>query len=492
MMIRGGDRGGEGYIGAGERLVQSCCGCDLPRHCRSLHRSSKQSAHPCRPRCLLGPPRPPPRQGERAGSAALRRFEHFFEIQEGGDQEGESKGSGEKEGEGGGATVLRDGIWMEDVSIAWNVSAESEDERTKSREAARRGEQQDREDTLSSASPLGGGEEEKVKCYPPPILEGLTVKIDAGSLVGVEGKVGSGKTSLLLAMMGEIAPSRGRMKSLRQFPDAVAWVPQNPWIFNASLRENILLGRKWEEEKYRRVCEACALNEDLVLLPRGDLTRIGERGVNLSGGQKVKSAVRMMRGRTLCCVVLCCVVLCCVVMAQKFCVDLYCNRLCLNALLHPAPLCSAPLPSAPLPSAPLPSSPFPLPSPLSSPLSSPLLSDRQRLSLARAAYSSSAFVLLDDPLADATRIIVSHDEFVLKDCNKLLHLEHGSMTVSGDYYSLHEATSAGTMEEEEAAEEAAEADAIEMDIIDPCVEETFDEEEEAPEGILMFMRKFIR
>ena len=93
-------------------------------------------------------------------------------------------------------------------------------------------------------------------------------------------------------------------------------------------------------------------------------------------------------------------------------------------------------------------------------------------------------------MKDSTRLIVSHDEFVLKDCHKLLHLEQGRLTVSGDYYSLHKQISVGAMEK--SAGEEQEFDAIELNIIDPCVEETFDDDEEVPEGILTFIKNFAR
>ena len=222
------------------------------------------------------------------------RFETFFDIEEfatskdGRGPKEQGKNKQEEEEEEDVEDFLREGIWMEDVDLAWNVNPEREDEDgTTSREAAREVTTTARQDHTSPSSQLKGGKETNSP-PPPPLLEGMTVRIDSGSLVGIEGKVGSGKTSLLLALMGEISPVRGTMRSLRRLPVAVAWVPQNPWIFNASLRENILLGRRWEEERYRQVCEACALSEDLLLLPKGDLTRIGERGVNLSGGQKVR------------------------------------------------------------------------------------------------------------------------------------------------------------------------------------------------------------
>ncbi|VEL14717.1 unnamed protein product [Protopolystoma xenopodis] len=67
---------------------------------------------------------------------------------------------------------------------------------------------------------------------------------------------------------------------------SVAYVPQQPWIFNASLRDNICFQRPYDETRYDRIIKACALEMDISILPNGDLTEIGEKGINLSGGQK--------------------------------------------------------------------------------------------------------------------------------------------------------------------------------------------------------------
>uniref|UniRef100_A0A8D2LRY7 Multidrug resistance-associated protein 1 n=1 Tax=Varanus komodoensis TaxID=61221 RepID=A0A8D2LRY7_VARKO len=101
-------------------------------------------------------------------------------------------------------------------------------------------------------------------------------------LVAVVGQVGCGKSSLLSALLGEMEKRDG-YASLK---GTVAYVPQQAWIQNATLKENIVFGREVKESQYRRVIEACALLPDLELFPSGDQTEIGEKGVNLSGGQK--------------------------------------------------------------------------------------------------------------------------------------------------------------------------------------------------------------
>uniref|UniRef100_A0A8C8HV47 ATP-binding cassette, sub-family C (CFTR/MRP), member 2 n=1 Tax=Oncorhynchus tshawytscha TaxID=74940 RepID=A0A8C8HV47_ONCTS len=106
--------------------------------------------------------------------------------------------------------------------------------------------------------------------------------IQPGKLVAVVGVVGSGKSSLISAMLGEMHSSKGFIN----VQGSVAFVPQQAWIQNATLRDNILFGYPLEDSRFQATLEACALGPDLELLPGGDQTEIGEKGINLSGGQK--------------------------------------------------------------------------------------------------------------------------------------------------------------------------------------------------------------
>ncbi|KAG5854427.1 multidrug resistance-associated protein 1-like [Anguilla rostrata] len=116
----------------------------------------------------------------------------------------------------------------------------------------------------------------------PPCLKRISMRVSRGSLVAVVGHVGSGKSSLLSAMLGETEKRSGGVL----VKGSVAYVPQQAWIQNATLRDNIVFGRERKESWYQRVLEACALLPDLEILPAGDATEIGEKGLNLSGGQK--------------------------------------------------------------------------------------------------------------------------------------------------------------------------------------------------------------
>ncbi|GAA6074244.1 ATP-binding cassette sub-family C member 3 isoform X1, partial [Tachysurus ichikawai] len=114
------------------------------------------------------------------------------------------------------------------------------------------------------------------------VCSSINVLVPQGSLLAVVGNVGCGKTSLVSALLGEMEKLEGHV-SIR---GSVAYVPQQAWIQNATLRDNILFGRPYIEDKYRRVMDACALTPDLDVLPGGDQTEIGEKGINLSGGQR--------------------------------------------------------------------------------------------------------------------------------------------------------------------------------------------------------------
>ncbi|KAL8175271.1 UNVERIFIED_CONTAM: Multidrug resistance-associated protein 1 [Gekko kuhli] len=116
----------------------------------------------------------------------------------------------------------------------------------------------------------------------PPILNNIDFAIPESRLVAIVGQVGCGKSSLLSALLGEMEKRDGSVS----VKGSVAYVPQQAWIQNATLKENIIFGREVKEGHYKRVVEACALVPDLEALPSGDKTEIGEKGVNLSGGQK--------------------------------------------------------------------------------------------------------------------------------------------------------------------------------------------------------------
>ncbi|XP_060108083.1 ATP-binding cassette sub-family C member 3 [Heteronotia binoei] len=115
-----------------------------------------------------------------------------------------------------------------------------------------------------------------------PALKDINWLVPSGSLVAVVGHVGCGKSSLVSALLGEMEKLHGEAA----VKGSVAYVPQLAWIQNATLKDNILFGHSYNEQKYQTVLEACALQQDLEVLPGGDQTEIGEKGINLSGGQR--------------------------------------------------------------------------------------------------------------------------------------------------------------------------------------------------------------
>ncbi|KYM85733.1 hypothetical protein ALC53_04514 [Atta colombica] len=115
-------------------------------------------------------------------------------------------------------------------------------------------------------------------------LENLNLEIEKGKLYAVIGMVGSGKSSFLSAILGEISLTEGQVK----VNGGVSYASQEAWVFGATVRENILFGQSYERQRYQKVIKACALVRDFKQFPQGDQTVVGERGTSLSGGQKAR------------------------------------------------------------------------------------------------------------------------------------------------------------------------------------------------------------
>ncbi|GJN00792.1 hypothetical protein PR202_ga17999 [Eleusine coracana subsp. coracana] len=115
-----------------------------------------------------------------------------------------------------------------------------------------------------------------------PTLTDVDLKVKRGMKVAISGMVGSGKSSLLSCILGEMPKLDGTVR----VSERKAYVPQTAWILSGNIRDNILFGNSYDKEKYEKTIKACALTKDLELFAHGDMTEIGERGINLSGGQK--------------------------------------------------------------------------------------------------------------------------------------------------------------------------------------------------------------
>lgn len=119
----------------------------------------------------------------------------------------------------------------------------------------------------------------------PPTLSNINFHCVGQRLVGVAGPVGSGKSSLLQLMLGELTPDNLGRVSVR---GRISYSPQEPWILTGSIRENIVFDEPWDESRYQHVLELCGLLEDFKAMPAADRTLTGERGAVLSGGQRAR------------------------------------------------------------------------------------------------------------------------------------------------------------------------------------------------------------
>eukprot|EP01129_Flabellula_baltica_P005848 TRINITY_DN2144_c0_g1_i4.p1 TRINITY_DN2144_c0_g1~~TRINITY_DN2144_c0_g1_i4.p1 ORF type:complete len:1232 (-),score=200.95 TRINITY_DN2144_c0_g1_i4:2377-6072(-) len=117
-----------------------------------------------------------------------------------------------------------------------------------------------------------------------PTLYNIDLRVKKGDLLCIIGPVGAGKTSLLNSVLGEISLTNGEIK----YKGSIAYVPQEPFLLNDTVRNNILFNKEYDEERYLDVISKCALGPDLEMLINSDHTLIGEKGINLSGGQKAR------------------------------------------------------------------------------------------------------------------------------------------------------------------------------------------------------------
>ena len=115
-------------------------------------------------------------------------------------------------------------------------------------------------------------------------LQSVSLKTFPGQLLAIIGSVGAGKSSVIQAVLGEFPCSAGKIS----LAGKISYSPQESWVFSGSVRQNILFGKAFCQERYSSVISACALEHDLTQWEHGDRTLVGERGVSLSGGQKAR------------------------------------------------------------------------------------------------------------------------------------------------------------------------------------------------------------
>ncbi|KAK9542217.1 hypothetical protein VZT92_000096 [Zoarces viviparus] len=160
-------------------------------------------------------------------------------------------------------------IVMKNASLSWNKPANQPDSPPSSSVNGQKGHKV--EETCQN------GKSETL-----PTLRNISFTLPKGSLLGICGNVGSGKTSLISSILEQMHLLQGSLTAEGTF----AYVSQQAWIFHGTVQENILMGEPLDQSKYSRVVDVCSLRADLDVLPHGDQTEIGERGLNLSGGQK--------------------------------------------------------------------------------------------------------------------------------------------------------------------------------------------------------------
>lgn len=119
-------------------------------------------------------------------------------------------------------------------------------------------------------------------------LRDISLSARNGELLSVVGRVGAGKSSLLAALVGQLDTIGNEGVSRVSIAGTIAYCAQTPWIMNASVRENIVFGHRFDSAYYELTIEACQLAQDLEILPDGDETQVGEKGISLSGGQKAR------------------------------------------------------------------------------------------------------------------------------------------------------------------------------------------------------------
>lgn len=169
-------------------------------------------------------------------------------------------------------TELTNAISLENVTFKWDGTSNSLEKQVSVDTVA-----------VSLSEEKSDGSIEKSKTDPVDGLRNVNLQIDRGMLVVVTGRIGSGKSALLNSIAGFIRPVSGQVSV-----DGSVLLCEHHWIQNATVKENILFGEAYNEQRYSETIYACSLESDLEILPAGDQTEIGERGITLSGGQKAR------------------------------------------------------------------------------------------------------------------------------------------------------------------------------------------------------------
>ncbi|XP_063967093.1 ATP-binding cassette sub-family C member 5-like [Lytechinus pictus] len=136
----------------------------------------------------------------------------------------------------------------------------------------------ERDDTQQGDRLLWSSDDKSLPCA----LRNIDLTIQKGKLIGICGSIGSGKSSLLSAILNHMYTINGKIERA----GTIAYASQQAWIMNATVKRNIVFNQPFDSKRYRKAVFACSLQPDFKIMTHGDGTEIGERGINLSGGQK--------------------------------------------------------------------------------------------------------------------------------------------------------------------------------------------------------------
>ncbi|XP_049976742.1 ATP-binding cassette sub-family C member 12 isoform X3 [Alexandromys fortis] len=175
-------------------------------------------------------------------------------------------------------------LLLANATLTWEQEVNRRSDSPKAQDQKRSIFKKQRQELYSEPSPSAQGvaSPEWQGGSPKSVLHNISFVVRKGKVLGICGNVGSGKSSLISALLGQMQLQKGVVA----VNGPLAYVSQQAWIFHGNVRENILFGEKYNHQRYQHTVHVCGLQKDLNSLPYGDLTEIGERGVNLSGGQR--------------------------------------------------------------------------------------------------------------------------------------------------------------------------------------------------------------
>nr|XP_021576403.2 ATP-binding cassette sub-family C member 12 [Ictidomys tridecemlineatus]XP_040135631.1 ATP-binding cassette sub-family C member 12 [Ictidomys tridecemlineatus]XP_040135632.1 ATP-binding cassette sub-family C member 12 [Ictidomys tridecemlineatus]XP_040135635.1 ATP-binding cassette sub-family C member 12 [Ictidomys tridecemlineatus] len=175
-------------------------------------------------------------------------------------------------------------LLLANATLSWEQDTSKKNNSKKAQGQKRHFVKKQRQEVYAEHSPSAQGVagSEDQSDGPKSILHNISFVVRKGKVLGICGNVGSGKSSLIAALLGQMQLQKG----IVAVNGTLAYVSQQAWIFHGNVRENILFGEKYDHQRYQHTVRVCGLLKDLRSLPYGDLTEIGERGLNLSGGQR--------------------------------------------------------------------------------------------------------------------------------------------------------------------------------------------------------------